>query len=204
MPEKNAKSSRLLSGYAFIKGGETDRNRLSDFIRSINRKKGTELSDYLRQRLDMDNYLRWLCGAVLTGNYDGFLQNYTIFEYGKRSKYGMIPWDYEGTWGRNCYGKAVKSDLVRIKGYNVLTGKVLAYKANRQKYKRILERALESTFTVSRLMPLVRKMHSAIAQDIYDDPKYKWDIGIFDTEPDVIREYIEDRRRDIKNEMEQL
>ncbi|WP_152399547.1 CotH kinase family protein [Paenibacillus cellulositrophicus] len=204
MPEKNAKSSRLLSGYAFIKGGETDRNRLSDFIRSIHRKKGTELSDYLRQRLDMDNYLRWLCGAVLTGNYDGFLQNYTIFESGKRSKYGMIPWDYEGTWGRNCYGKAVKSDLVRIKGYNVLTGKVLAYKANRQKYKRILERALESNFTLSRLMPVVRKMHSAIAQDIYDDPKYKWDVGIFDTEPDVIREYIEDRRRDIKNEMEQL
>ncbi|MEI0736399.1 CotH kinase family protein [Paenibacillus sp. JTLBN-2024] len=91
------------------------------------------------QRLYMDNFLTWLSGAVLTGNYDGFRHNYTIFEYRKRKAYGFLPWDYEGTWGRNCYGKEVASNLVSIKGHNKLTGKVLAYSANRQRYKEILE-----------------------------------------------------------------
>lgn len=199
-----ADKSSLFSGYSLIKGTTRDRVRLTGFIQNINQKRGTELSRYLKLHLDMDNYLRWLSGAVLTGNYDGFHQNYTIFEHGKRGLYGMIPWDYEGTWGRNCYGKSVNSDLVRIQGYNTLTGKVLAYQAHRQRYKRILQSALDSSFTVKRLMPVIKQKYRLIAKDVYNDPKFKWSTGMFDSEPDVIRQYIEERRQDIRAGMQQL
>ncbi|GIO32518.1 MULTISPECIES: CotH kinase family protein [Paenibacillus] len=200
----NTPKTSLFSGYRLIKGTGGDRLRLTRFIRSIHAKRGKALEKYLNGRLHMDNYLRWLSGAVLTGNYDGFRHNYTIFEYQKRKAYGFLPWDYEGTWGRNCYGKEVASNLVSIKGHNKLTGKVLAYSANRQQYKRILEEILAGSFTAQRLMPVVRKMFHQIEEDVYRDPKYKWPLGMFLYEPDVIHAYIENRRRDIRRELQNL
>ncbi|MEC0241115.1 CotH kinase family protein [Paenibacillus dokdonensis] len=196
--------SSLFSGYSLIRGTGEDRQKLIRFIRDIHAKRGRMLQKYLGGRLYMDNYLKWLSGAVLTGNYDGFQQNYTIFEYKKRKAYGFLPWDYEGTWGRNCYGKSVASDLVRIEGYNRLTGKVLAFSSYRQQYKKRLEDILASAFTVQQLMPVVRRMFNQIEDDVYRDPKYKWPRGMFISEPDVIQAYIEDRRKDIRRELQNL
>ncbi|MWV45970.1 spore coat protein CotH [Paenibacillus sp. HJL G12] len=196
--------SSLFSGYSLMKGTGEDRMRLIRFIKNIHAKRGKTLQKYLNGRLYMDNYLKWLSGAVLTGNYDGFRQNYTIFEYKKRKAYGILPWDYEGTWGRNCYGKAVASDLVKIRGDNRLTAKVMAYSAYRQQYKRRLEDILASAFTTQQLMPVVRKMFHEIEQDVYRDPKYKWPLGMFVNEPDVIHAYIENRRKDIRRELQNL
>ncbi|MGN7359679.1 CotH kinase family protein [Paenibacillus sp. SAF-054] len=202
--DTNKPKSSLFSGYSLIKGTGEDRLRLTRFIKTIHAKSGRALQTYLGGRLYMDNYLKWLSGAVLTGNYDGFRQNYTIFEYKKRRAYGFLPWDYEGTWGRNCYGKAVASDLVRIKGYNRLTAKVMAYSSYRQQYRKRLENILESPFTVQQLMPVVRKMFRQIEDDVYRDPQYKWPLGMFLSEPEVIQAYIENRRRDIRRELQNL
>ncbi|MED5020747.1 CotH kinase family protein [Paenibacillus chibensis] len=196
--------SSLFSGYSLMKGTGEDRLRLTGFIRNIHAKRGIALQRYLNGRLYMDNYLKWLSGAVLTGNYDGFRQNYTIFEYKKRRAYGFLPWDYEGTWGRNCYGKAVASDLVKLRGDNRLTAKVMAYRAYRKQYKQRLEHILATSFTSQKLMPVVKKMHKQIEEDIYRDPKYKWPLSMFASEPEVIQAYIEDRRNVIRRELHNL
>ena len=202
--DKSLSGKSLFSGYSLIKGGQQDRVKLSEFIRSIHAYEGADLQHYLQRKLDIDNYLRWLSGAVLTGNYDGFKQNYTLFEHYTQKVYRIIPWDYEGTWGRNCYGKRVDSNLVKIHGYNKLTEKVLSYRVYRQQYKRILTDLLNTEFTLRHQLQAVYRMYNNIAEDIYKDPNQKWSHKVFDGEPNTIRDYIENRRQNIAEQLRSL
>jgi spore coat protein H len=138
---------------------------------------------------------------VLTGNYDGFDQNYAIYRHKPTGLYRIIPWDYEGTWGRNCYGKNCGSNLVRVKGYNRLTEKLLSAPDNLRKYKRILTEILDHTFTEKVLMPVVWQMHSGIAPYIYRDRTRKWPFPLFVGEPHFIRNYIRERRAIVLSEI---
>lgn len=202
--DKRLKKKSLFSGYSLIQGSEQDRTRLTRFIRNLHVHEGEQLQQYLHRHLDIENYLRWLCGAVLTGNYDGFNQNYTLFEHRTRKVYSIIPWDYEGTWGRNCYGKLVDSNLVKIEGYNKLTEKVLSYRAYRQQYKALLTHFLNTEFTVHRQLPIVYRMHNNIANDVYMDLNQKWTHQLFSSEPNTIRYYIESRRQNIAEQLWRL
>lgn len=194
----------LFSGYHLIQGGERARTKLMKFISTLQTLKGEELRSFLQARLHIDNYLRWLCGAVLTGNYDGFKQNYTLFEYGGTRLYGMIPWDYEGTWGRNCYGKSVSPGLVRIEGYNKLTEQVLSCRVYRQQYKRRLTKLLDTTFTAERLLPVVQRMQGHIAEEVSRDSGLRWNSRMFEKEEQTIKRYIEQRHRYLTGKLKTL
>ncbi|MDF2960727.1 MAG: spore coat protein CotH [Paenibacillus sp.] len=203
-PDSQTKKSSLFKGYELVIGRQTDVTQWKAFILKINTLKGKELGRYLNQKLDIDNYLRWLAGAVFTGNYDGFDQNYAVYFHKLRLKYRIIPWDYEGTWGRNCYGKKIGSDLVRIAGYNELTKKLLAFPSIRRKYKRVLTGILRQHFTVAKIDPLVKQMIRRIAPHIYSDTARKWTASVFNGEPEVIRDYIIERRSLIKEGLNNL
>ncbi len=195
--ESRKKKASLFSGYKQMIGTAEDRRRLVMFIRKLNSLgsgRSKALFAYLQLRLDIDNYLRWLAGAVLTGNYDGFDQNYALYRHRKLQKYRMIPWDYEGTWGRNCYGKPCGSDLVRVTGYNRLTRLILQNPLLREKYKRLLARILTDTFTKRRILPVAAAMQQAIRPHLMRDTARKWSIADFDGEIYMIRDYIEERR----------
>lgn len=184
----------LFKGYELQIGNANDKERLKTFIYKLNTLDSKALLKYLNTRVDIDNYLRWLAGAVFTGNYDGFEQNYALYEHKYRKVYAMVPWDYEGTWGRNCFGKLVRSDLVKVKGYNRLTQKLLEYSSIRSKYKAILKEGLNHAFTIDKIMPVVHQMYEQIAPMIYLDEQRKWPIYTFAGEPWVIRKYIRERR----------
>lgn len=203
-PETGRRKKTLFEGYKQIIGSENGRLRLKSFIRKLHLLKGERLHAYLRQRVDTDNYLRWLAGAVLTGNYDGFDQNYAIYEHGTSRRYRIIPWDYEGTWGRNCYGKPCASDLVRITGYNALTETVLSNKQLRRQYGELLEHLLESAFTEASIMPIVDRIHDSIRESIYADHSRPWNAHVFDGEPEFIRRYIRERRDIVRKELYKL
>ncbi|WP_068773611.1 CotH kinase family protein [Paenibacillus sp. FJAT-26967] len=203
-PETGKPKRSLFEGYNLIKGSVEDRTRLKLFIRSLNTFKGERLQRLLTKRIDVNNYLRWLAGAVMTGNYDGFEHNYAIYEHKATRRYRMIPWDYEGSWGRNCYGKLVGSDLVRITGYNTLTRKLLSYPAIRKQYQTVLSNLLETSFTSDAIMPIVHRLHSRLIPDIYEDRSRKWPASVFESEPGVIKKYIEDRRKDLKEGLRSL
>lgn len=191
----------LFSGYRLMNGNNYTRLRLVRFIRGINRPPRWPLRVYLARRLDVRNYLRWLAGAVLTGNYDGFEQNYALYEHRASGKYRIIPWDYEGTWGRNCYGKVCSSDLVSIKGYNTLTSKVLAYRACRILYRNLLRRLLAGKFTWTAIKPAVTAMYAKLTPAIQDDFTRKWPFETYQQEPELIRNYIKERRAIIRAEL---
>ncbi|KIL36924.1 spore coat protein CotH [Cohnella kolymensis] len=202
LPDSNKLKSSLLAGYEHRFGGRQEKLKLTSFISGFHRRQGKELREFLNAKLDVDNYLRWLTGAVLTGNYDGFEQNYALYRNRKNGKLRIIPWDYEGTWGRNCYGKIVDSDLVSVGGYNSLTRKMLELRQFRAQYKSILRSALNGPFTEKKLMPLIEKKIAALAPYIRDDPNRRWSYHEFLGEPEVFRKYIRERRSIVKTELE--
>ncbi|MBU5441420.1 CotH kinase family protein [Paenibacillus sp. MSJ-34] len=185
----------LFKGYELEIGKEADGRKLSRFVYKLNTLKGKELLSFLSRQVDIENYLRWLAGAVFTGNYDGFDQNYALYRHKTRNMYRIIPWDYEGTWGRNCYGKQVESSLVRVTGYNQLTKKLLQFGSLRSRYKEILREILKETFTVSKISPVIYKMYRQISPYIYADYGRKWPLYVYENEPLVIQNYIQERRK---------
>lgn len=193
-PESNSPKRSLFEGYELKIGGDTDRQQLKTFISNLNTLSGSKLESFLYKRLDVNNYLHWLAGAVFTGNYDGFDQNYAIYKHKTRGVYRMVPWDYEGTWGRNCYGNKCGSDLVRVRGYNQLTRKLLSINKAHARYCNILETILDKTFTLRKIEPVVDAMVERISPHIYKDTGRKWSYSMFQNEPRIIRSYILERR----------
>jgi spore coat protein H len=202
LPESNRLKRSLLAGYEHRFGGRREKLKLTSFIRGFHQRQGKELRAFLESRLDVDNYLRWLAGAVLTGNYDGFEQNYALYRSQRSGKLRIIPWDYEGTWGRNCYGRIVGSDLVSVGGYNYLTRKMLEQPKFRAQYKAILGSALDGAFTEKRLMPLIEKKVAALTPYLREDRSRKWSYSEFLGEPEVFRRYIRERRSIVETELE--
>lgn len=196
--------SAPLYGYEGQFGGASERARLLSFLHGIHRHNGDEFASYASKRLDVDNYLKWLAGAVLTGNYDGFEQNYAIYRHVPTGKWRMVPWDYEGTWGRNCYGKRVDAKLVSVHGYNHLTEKLLSYRPFRLRYKAILRNALGGLFAEKRIMPFAAAMHRAISSFYREDRLNKWPYELFVGELEVVSEYIAQRRSIIAKELKRL
>lgn len=203
-PETNRSKSSLFDGYHLIIGGEEDRNRLKSFISNLNSLGKKELWTYLSTNLDIDNYLRWLAGAVLTGNYDGFNQNYALYWHKKRRCFRIIPWDYEGTWGRDSYGKYFGSRPVPITGRNTLTHKLLAYPSVRKRYKAILRQILKSSFTTRKLSPLINQLHGSISKYVENDKTREHSPQQFRRERNFIKQYIKKRRKVILEEMAKL
>ena len=197
-------SASQLSGYEYRFGEKDEKARLASFIRGIHRTPESRLAAYLDRNLDVDNYLKWLAGAVLTGNFDGFEQNYSLYRHHASGKWRIVPWDYEGTWGRNCYGRAVESDLVDIAGYNHLTEKVLKHRPYMLRYKRILRKALDETFTEKTIMRAAAEMHGSISPYVRRDRLQQWPYEQFLGEPNVIRNYIRERRAIVASALSRL
>jgi Spore coat assembly protein len=191
----------LFEGYEKQLGDDNTKARLTAFIRNINQLDGSSLAKVLSNRLDTTFYLKWLAGAVLTGNFDGFEQNYALYERSSNGKYRILPWDYEGTWGRNCYGRVCDSDIVDVKGYNVLTEKLFSFSNYRAEYKKILLEYLENQFTLDALTPAIERMHGSIADAIRRDYTRKHPFSVFESEPYIMRRYIVERRDIVYNEL---
>lgn len=203
-PGSGERKSSLLAGYEHRFGGSKEKVRLASFIRGANANRETAAFRQAMASLDVDNYIRWLAGAVLTGNYDGFEQNYAIYRGGRTGQYRIVPWDYEGTWGRNCYGKAVDGNLVSVSGYNRLTRALLGQRAIRARYGRLLRRLLDGPFTERALMPRVEAMTSMLAPALREDATRKTPYREFAAEPRRIRQYIRERREGVFAALEGL
>ncbi|NEW05432.1 spore coat protein CotH [Paenibacillus sp. SYP-B3998] len=203
-PDTKKRKQSLLEGYQLVLGQSKDKRELQSFISQIHIRTKKPLYQFMQSQLDIDNYLRWLAGAVCTGNFDGFDQNYAIYRHKSSKLFRIIPWDYEGTWGRNCYGKACGSDLVRIKGYNRLTSKLMAFKSVRQRYKQLLTSILRTSFTLKQLNPVIDQMHQSIVSYVQHDSDRKWSYSEFNNEPKFIREYVKERREIILHELTKL
>jgi spore coat protein H len=154
--------------------------------------------------LDVEKYLRWLAGVVLTQNYDGFVHNYALYRNGATGRFEVIPWDYDATWGRDVHGRLLTHDFVPISGFNTLTARVLDVDTFRKRYQQILVELLNSSFTLEQMNPKIERLTNNLRPYVSRDPYKKHAIEQFDREPAVIADFIEKRRRYIKEQLYKL
>lgn len=201
--EKETKTSLEL-GYEKKTGTEEDDFYLQDMIFKINTVPKAQFKEEITKHIDVEKYLRWLAGIVFTSNYDGFVHNYALYRSSETGLFEVIPWDYDATWGRDIHGERMAADYVRIQGFNTLTARILDEPHFRKAYQQLLEKTLQTHFTIDYMKPKVMALHEGIRPFVLTDPYKKDDIERFDREPDVICQYIKERAQFIKSELYRL
>jgi len=201
--DKKTKAS-LTSGYERKYGSKLTESDLEEMIIKINTLSRADFNKGIIRILDVEKYLRWLAGVVLTQNYDGFVHNYALYRNGATGRFEIIPWDYDATWGRDVHGRLLGSDFVPITGFNTLTARILDVDSFRRRYQQILREVLDSTFTLEQMNPKIEHLVNNLRPYILKDPYKKHAINQFDQEPTVIAQFIEKRRRFIKEQMYKL
>lgn len=202
--EDKMKKKSLSAGYEVVIGSSKELIRIADFVKKIRTLRGNQLKVYLKGHLDIPQYLRWLAGAVCTGNYDGFDQNYALYRTSKSLKYRISPWDYEGSWGRNCYGEINNYKALRITGYNGLTAVLLSFPDIRILYRNILQNILDKEFNIRILMPEINEMHSRLYPYLLSDRTRKHSPLSVRSDLNVYYKYIEQRREFLIKEIDTL
>ncbi len=202
--EYKKKKRSLSSGYELVIGGAKEFRDIGLFVRKVQTLKRSGRLAYLKSRLHIPQYLRWLAGAVFTGNYDGFDQNYALYRTAGSVKYHISPWDYEGTWGRDCYGGIVSSGTLRIEGYNGLTEKLLSYPSIRESYRKTLQSIMKKQFTIEALEPKIRMLHAKLLPELVNDRTRRHSPYEIRSDLNVFLRYIPERRAFISKELSKL
>lgn len=198
--DKDVKES-LDFGYELKHGTPQDEYHLQDMIIRINTTPRDDFEEEIVKLIDVDHYLRWLAGVVLTQNYDGFVHNYALYRNGNTELFEILPWDYDATWGRDIHGEEMEADYLRIEGFNTLSARILDVKTFRRQYKELLERLLENEFTVDFMKPKIDKLYEAIRPYVQKDPYEKENLEVFDGEPAFICKFIEERSAYVRSQL---
>jgi spore coat protein H len=194
----------LTSGYQRKLGKMEDDHQLIHFIKRINAPSAFQHE--IPKLLDIENYLRWLAGAVCTMNNDGFTHNYALYLNRHDQLFSIIPWDYDATFGRKVNGAVMEWDYVPVTGKtkNKLTTQLMKRSRYRKLYKDILEEILETKFNVEYFEEKVLSLHSSLRPYILIDPHFQKDVDLYDKEPSFIFQFIEDRRAFLRKELKHL
>ena len=201
--EKEAKKSLLL-GYEKKWGNKEDNYHLQEMIFTINTLPREQFEREIFKHLDVNKYLRWVAGGVLTANYDGFVHNYALYRNGKTGLFEVIPWDYDATWGRDVNGELLEAGYVPIVGFNTLTARLLDVEFFRRQYCEILEEIMDHQFTLTYMIPKVKALLQDIRPYVLLDPYKNQQINEFDQEEEVISKFIEERRNYVRTELKKI
>lgn len=194
----------LLQGYTKkYETNENDKENLLELLIKINTLTDMAFSEQIDKSINIDNYLRWLTGVVCTQNFDGFIQNYALYRNGDTGLFEIIPWDYDGTWGRDRHGRAYEHDYIPIEGYNTLTARLLKVPRFRHRYRYIMESVLQGQFTKMYQAPIIESLYNKLKPVINKDPFFKY-TAEFEAEPNYILNFIDKRNKFLKNELLKL
>lgn len=192
----------LLIGYQRKIGAASDDMKLIDFINIINNTTDDKFEEEISRHLDVQKYLRWLAVAVCTQNYDGFKKNYALYLNSETELFEIIPWDYDGTFGRDWDADTIKPDSLSIKGKNHLTKKLLEFPAFRKQYRVLMEELLDTLFTPDYFEPIITSLIESIRPHLLfkNDEKRE----LFDGEKDYMTSFIKERNRYLRESLNSL
>jgi spore coat protein H len=192
------------SGYSRKIGTRDDDRFLRELIYKINTVPRAEFSKEIVKLLDVDRYLRWLCGVICTQNFDGFIHNYALYRRSDTGLFEIIPWDYDATWGRDIHGDELAHNFVPIEGYNTLTARLLDDMTFRTQYCHLLKEILDKQFTVEFLYDKIYDLYQLLRPYVMKDHYIKRNIDQYDQEPELILQYIQKRNDYLKNHLNRL
>lgn len=203
---KDGKPKRsVLSGYKQKCGKQSDDQYLIELITQINTIPLSQFPSEIPRYINVEKILLWLAGAVCTMNNDGFENNYALYRNSENGLFEIIPWDYDGTWGRKISGNIMKYDHVPIFGKeNNLCFLLLQVPEFRHLYRKILHEILETKFTIDNLEEKIISLHQSLRPFVARDPYKKKAIHTFESEPEFILQFIRDRGNYLKKQMVNL
>ncbi|WP_370874048.1 CotH kinase family protein [Oikeobacillus pervagus] len=201
--DKDVKKS-LDVGYERKCGTDVDDQYLHEMIMKINTIPKDHFEKEIPQYMNVNQYLLWLAGVILTQNYDGFVHNYALYRNENTGQFEVMPWDYDATWGRDVHGEIMEEDYVPITGFNTLTARILDVQSFRKQYQKILSRILQHQFTIEYLKPKIESLQQLIRPYVLEDPYEKDRIERFDQEQEIILQYIDKRAEYIKSHLYKL
>ncbi|ABO50028.1 spore coat protein (inner) [Desulforamulus reducens MI-1] len=203
-PDTDDVKDSLMDGYKRKVGTKSDDGYLCELIYKINTVSREDFGKEIVKYVDIGKYLRWLIGVVCTQNYDGFIQNYALYRNSDNGLFEMIPWDYDGTWGRDCYGKIMEYNYIPIRGANTLTARIMDVPYFRHQYRLMFEETIETLFIPEVLEPQVTALYNVLRPHINLDPYKQKSLRKFDAEPEYILQFIKKRNKFLKDQLLEL
>lgn len=194
----------LEAGYELKTGEEDDFRHLRELVYKINTTPQADFAAVISALIEIQPYFKWLAGVVCTQNFDAFIQNYALYRNAEQGTFTLIPWDFDGTWGRNLRGKPLRHDFIPITGYNTLTARLLTIPEIKSQYRTLMTEILETAFTPASIEPNLRQLLQTIRPALANDPYKRNSLDRFDTEYDVILEYIRKRNAFLREELTDL
>lgn len=201
---RNRLKKCLTDGYELKEQhGAGAKRHLEQFLWKLNTVPEDRLASWLLKTVEVHHYLRWLAGIVLTSNADGFIHNYALYRHPKTGKWWIIPWDYDGTWGRDCYGRTMPASEVPLFGYNRLTERILAIPAFRRHYLQLVAMLLRRYFTPRRLIHQGESLMAQVRPTVYRMALGRSDVvQKFEFEKQVLQDYVIQRRYFLQKSLE--
>ncbi|MFF2889812.1 CotH kinase family protein [Paenibacillus sp. NPDC057967] len=193
-PKTSTVKDSLESGYQRKHGTADDDAYLRTLIFKINTTPIAQFEAEIEKHLDVNQYLRWLAGAVCTQNFDGFIHNYALYRDSIKGRFFIIPWDYDATWGRNVNGNELNHTALPLEGYNTLSARLLDTPSFRLSYRTLLQSIFRDHYTVMEIEPEINKLQQLIAAFVHLDPHRRHSIDVFEAERAFILSFIEKRR----------
>jgi spore coat protein H len=192
---KTGKRKRYLAqGYEKCHPADDDVTDLEELILRITLADEAEFTAGIAEVVDVEEYLRWLVGAVFISHTDGLVQNYALVT-GPDGRWQISPWDCDGTWGRCPDGGVMPADYLELEavGGNFLTARLLASQRWRARYIELWEESLAGPLRPERLIERIGALFEAIRPAALRDQLKGFSNRTFSREPGRLRRYVEDR-----------
>jgi spore coat protein H len=186
---------------------------LQKFCRELQRTP--KAADFFNRYVDVDKYINYLVGTVLTQNWDSFNKNhFLVYDERGSQKWFVLPWDLDRTFGDYwdwSFNQSRLSILLGtrqspgVTGWNRLEDRFFSDPNLTARFVDRLAAVLEKEFTNEKLFPFIDRLESDMASEAQADRR-RWR----GSDPDFhggiaqVKRYIEQRRAYLLRELPAL
>lgn len=162
-----------------------DRSKLENFVRVLNTTPSSSLAAELEKVFNVDRYIRYLAVEALVGHWDGYSynkNNFYLYENDTTGLVEFIAYDVDNTFGIDWvdrdWGTRDILDWVRHGGDpRPLSHKILAVQSYYERYRRYIDKLLNTTFSTAYYYPEFDKYEVMLADAIGRDTYYPQSFG---------------------------
>lgn len=156
-----------------------------------------DLKNGIYQFFDIKNIIDWHILLLLTHNSNGVSTNFYLYKLNGSSKYSVVPWDYDDSFGRNATGKKEITGIINLSN-NLLLSRLLQDPIYLKLLKtRYLELVASGIMTAEGINSMVDENYKLISPHISKneslwglESEYYFDNYDFEQEIDLIRNWI--------------
>jgi spore coat protein CotH len=169
---------------------------LAEFVKAVNDASDANVVSTIASYLDVDKFIAYLATENALAEYDGFvgyagMNNFYLYQYGGQKKFFFIPWDKDTSFTQPDWPLYIRIDT------NVLTRRLLADPAQRQKYANEVKRAVNNYVNSAYLGPKLEQAYTQIREAAIADTKKPFNNTEFELSIAGLRGIIAGRQADV-------